>query len=413
MTAPRRVGRVPRLLPRLLLSLVLGLAASGCGLAEDGAYDLPLPGGADTGSDPATITVHLDSVQGLVPLASVELDDVPVGQVEDIELQEEDWSAVVTVELRSDLDLPGDVGARVRRSSLLGEWYLELVRPDASVAAPASGTLADGDTIPAERVAATAGVEEVLGALSLLLNNGGLPQLDTILSELTAALDGNEAEVQALLAEAARFTGQLDQRRSDVVAALDGLARLSRVLRGNEQRIAAALDGLPAGLRVLADQRPQLVEMLRALDRLSDVTVRVVERSREDAVADLRLLQPVLASLRRSGTDLTDALEILATFPFTPAAGDAVLGDYVNLDSKVDLDLALVLASLSGPQSGLPAPPALPALPALPGLLAGPPKPPVLPGVGDLVEDLPGLPGLPGSLPATPGPLGVLAGGGR
>lgn len=397
------------------VAVALALALSGCGLADDGAYDLPLPGGADVGEDPTTLTIHLDSVEGLVPLSNVKLDNVAVGTVEDIDLQEDDWSAVVTAEVRGDLGLTDDIGARVRRSSLLGEWYVELVRPEAGLApaAPIGGT----GTIPVSRTGGSAGVEEVLGALSLLLNNGGLPQLDTILSELNEALTGNEAAVRGLLAELTEFTGQLDRRRGDIVQALDGLALLSRTLRANDRQIATALDGLPDGLRVLADQRPQLTAMLRSLDRLSEVTVRVVEQSRDNVVADLELLRPVLANLRRSGSDLPDALEILPTFPFTPAARDAILGDYVNLEARVELDLGAVLEAL------LPLPsattqdgqaPTVPA-PALPDL-----QDPfgVLDDLGDLVDGLSGLPlvggltGAGGSGPSAPGGVGGSGGSG-
>lgn len=370
-------------------AVTLAVGLSGCGLADDGAYDLPLPGGADVGEDPTTLTIHLDSVEGLVPLSNVKLDNVAIGTVESIDLQQDDWSAVVTAEVRSDLGLTDDVGARIRRSSLLGEWYVELVRPDAETGS--ASPLGRSGTIPVSRTGGSAGVEEVLGALSLLLNNGGLPQLDTILSELNDALTGNEAAVRGLLTELTEFTGQLDRRRGDIVRALDGLGRLSRTLRDSDRQIAAALDGLPDGLRVLADQRPQLTAMLRSLDRLSEVTVRVVEQSQADVVADLELLRPVLANLRRAGSDLPDALEILPTFPFTPAARDAILGDYVNLESRVELDLDAVLEALLPPSAATTQGEQAPTTPApqLPDL-----QDPfgVLDELGDLVGGLSDLP---------------------
>ena len=42
-------------------------------------------------------------------------------------------------------------------------------------------------------------VEQVLGALSLLLNGGGLQQIRVITTELNNALHGHEAEVRDLL----------------------------------------------------------------------------------------------------------------------------------------------------------------------------------------------------------------------
>lgn len=315
------------------------LSCTGCGLLSHGAYGLPLPGGPDAGRDPDSLTLQFASVEGLVPKSSVRLDNVTVGEVEDISVDQSTWTAEVTCKIRHDLKLPANVQARVRSSSLLGEWYVELDRPDA----PSTQPLQSGATVPLTATSGSAPVEEVLGALSMLLNDGGLPQLHTIVSELDQAMDGNEPQVRALLGDLTRLTGSLDANRDDIVRALDGLDALSGTLKDNKQQIADALDVLPQGLETLADQRPALVRMLRSLDRLSDVTVRVVNASRDDTVADLKSLRPILTQLQAAGTDLPDALKILLTFPFTPGAMGAIRGDYVNLDGKLDLDLADVL----------------------------------------------------------------------
>lgn len=343
---PATTGRARRVLATVLTGGLLA-TASGCGLLENGAYDLPLPGGADIGDDPQTLELHFQSVEGLVPKSTVKVDNVAVGRIEDIEVDESTWTAVVTASVNKDVDLPQDVEARVRRSSLLGEWYVEVIRPEEGTAVPASDPGESGEiVVPLDRTGGTARVDEVLGALSLLLNNGGLPQINSIMTELNQAMEGNEPQLRALLTDLTTFTGQLDTHRDDVVQALDGLAALSRTLRRNNRQIAHTLDDLPAGLEVLADQRPQLVALLRSLDELSDVTVRVVDQSQADMVADLELLKPILRNLARAGKDIPQALQIAATFPFTPAAYDAVRGDYMNLDVKVDLDLGAVLTTL-------------------------------------------------------------------
>ena len=99
-----------------------------------------------------------------------------------------------------------------------------------------------------------------------------------------------------------------------------------------------ALDDLTPGLKELESQRAQLVDMLRSLDRLSDVATHVVNASRDDLLADLRTLQPTVAKLAASGQNLPDSLQILGSFPFTDAAQQAVAGDYANLYLTVDLD---------------------------------------------------------------------------
>ena len=79
--------------------------------------------------------------------------------------------------------------------------------------------------------------------------------------------------------------------------------------------------------------------MLRSLDRLSGVATNVINRSREDVLADLELLRPVLRNLADSGQDLPNSLQLLLTIPFTDAATDAVAGDYTNLYVTADLDI--------------------------------------------------------------------------
>ena len=64
---------------------------------------------------------------------------------------------------------------------------------------PAATDLASGDVIPITHTGSAPETEEVLGALSLLLNGGGLQQIKIITTELNKALDGNEAAIRDLL----------------------------------------------------------------------------------------------------------------------------------------------------------------------------------------------------------------------
>jgi len=347
-------ARLWRTVATALLAVGLVVAGSGCSVLKNGAYDLPLPGGPDAGSNPRTITVKFDSVDGLVPKSMVKVGNIAVGVVQSIDVDQKSWTAVVKCKIRNDVDLPANAVAQVRRSSLLGEWFVELSPPAAHADA---AQLADGATIGLDRTAQTAPVEEVLGALSLLLTNGGVPQLNTIVRELNAAFDGRGPQFRSLLTQLDVFVAQLDDNRGDIVRAIDALAKLSGTLRTNRTEIAKALDELPAGVQVLADQRQQLVTMLSSLDRLSTVATRVVRSSSANTVADLRALVPTLSKLAEAGTDLPNALQIMLTFPFTAGTQGAIKGDFVNLDARIDLDgttlLNTLLRAVGGPGAGL------------------------------------------------------------
>ena len=170
---------------------------SGC---DFDVYSLPLPGGTDVGDDPITVTVQFEDVLDLVPKSTVKVNDVSVGQVRTIEL--EGYDAKVTLELRNDTELPDNTVAEIRQTSLLGEKFVSLAAPESG----AEGTLGDGEVIPLERTGRNPEVEEVLGALSLMLNGGGVAQLKTITQELNKAVTGREGNVRSVLTQIDTFT---------------------------------------------------------------------------------------------------------------------------------------------------------------------------------------------------------------
>ncbi|TDD67923.1 MCE family protein [Actinomadura darangshiensis] len=310
-------------------------ALAGCGFS--GVQDLPLPGGADLGDHPYTVKARFANVLNLVPQSAVKVNDVAVGRVVDVALPREGWTAEVTMKVNGDVKLPAGAYAELRQSSLLGEKFVQLsAGPPTGTGPPAgTGTLADGAVIPASRTNRNPEVEEVFGALSMLLNGGGIAQLRTITVELNRALGGNEPQVRSLLERARKLVGDLDANKKGITDAIDGLNRLSATLRGRRSQIGVALDDLEPGLAVLAEQRGALVRMLKSLDDLSRAAVTTVRQSKDDMIADLRALEPTLRKLSDAGRDLPNALQVLLTYPFTDAVLPAVKGDYLNVYLQV------------------------------------------------------------------------------
>ncbi|MFF9819175.1 MCE family protein [Streptomyces sp. NPDC014006] len=375
------------------------LLLSGCEF--NGWYDVQLPGGAAADGHAYHVTVEFRDVLDLVPQSAVKVGNVTVGAVEKVEL--DGWHARVRLRVADSVKLPGNAVADLRQTSLLGEKYVALSAPSGT--APV-GRLRDGDRIPLSRSGRNPEVEEVLSALSALLNGGGVAQLKTITVELNKALDGRETRVRSLLRELNTFVGGLDKQRGNIVRAIAAVDRLALRLGAEKKTIATAVDTLPPALKVLADQRRDLTKMLTALSRLGKTGTTVVKASHDDTVADLKLLQPILQQLNKAGDDLPGALELLTTYPFPRNAADAVKGDYVNLHITADLDLAGLYGNLTdkpGGSGGGAKPPGTPDLPDVPDL-------PDLPDVPD-VPAVPPPTALP-SAPGVPSPSAPGAGGG-
>ncbi|UOZ09622.1 MCE family protein [Amycolatopsis sp. WQ 127309] len=377
------------------------LVLTGCSFR--GIYDLPLPGGADLGDHPYTVNVEFRDVLDLTPKAGVKVNEVPVGQVENVGLTKDGWHALVTLKVNGDVKLPANALANVKQSSLLGEKYVELASPGDD---QAQGKLADNATIPLARTNRSVEVEELLGALSLLLNGGGVDQLNTITKELNNATSGREPDIKALLDNANLLVTNLDNQSKNITRALDGLNRLSSTLNDQKDKLVGAVDNLGPGLGVLESQRGQLVTMLNALNNLSGVATETVNASQKDLVADLKALTPTLQKLGEAGNDLPKALQILLTFPFSDQAVNGVKGDYFNLYAKVDLNLQNIVSNLGNSRQNI-LNGQLP-LPGLTGGVEGTPanQPPPLPIPGDS-----GQPGQPGKSSGLSGLFGLLSGG--
>lgn len=402
-----------------VLAVVSTMLLAGCGFSP---YKLPLPGGADVGSEPYTVKIQFRDVLDLVPQSAVRVNDIAVGKVTDVKLQ--GWTALVTVKVNRDAKLPDNTVATIRQTSLLGEKFVSLAPPETGGA----GTLGNGDMIPLDRSSRNPEIEEVLGAASLLFNGGGLEKTNTIIKELNNAIGGNEPEVRELISTTSSFIGQLDANKESLLTSLEKVNRLAQATQKQKSAITGALDDLPEALEVVNQQRDDLVGLLESLDDLSNVATDVISRSRADTVADLEALAPILENLAKSGDDLATGTRALLTYPFTDgfvgntlaaATGrcqdsptikeGACFGDFANLSLSLDLS-AEQLTNLLTP--GLGSLGELPAAPeteesadplstdALVDLVAG-----LVPGVGG--QELPGLgstKGKPSAGTSTPAP---------
>ncbi len=344
-SANQRLVRTSRLASVVTAAAV---ALSGCGF--HGLYSASLPGGADLGGHPYRVLVDFADVLDLVPQSSVKVNDVTVGKVESVKLI--GWHAEAQVVVNGDVTLPANAYAQIRQTSLLGEKFV-------SLSYPPSGEVSDRTSLALAahpgyayphigigRTGSTPEIEEVLGALSLLLNGGGLEQIKTITHELDQTLSGHTADIRGLLSQAELLTTSLNTQKSRILTAIDHLDVLARTLNNQKQVLAGALDTMPQAIKILADEKSQFVTLLRSLDNLSTVAVRVVNGAQDNFVQALRSLDPVMTRLTQAGDALPKSLELLATYPFPKTVVNGVKGDYTNLYVTADLNLSDLLDNL-------------------------------------------------------------------
>jgi phospholipid/cholesterol/gamma-HCH transport system substrate-binding protein len=309
---------------------------SGC--QWHGLNSLPMPGTQGHGPGSYVIQAQMPDVSNLQPNSRVRVADVTVGTVTKIERQ--GWHALLTMRLNSDVDLPANVTAKIGQTSLLGSLHIELA-PAAD--APPQGKLQDGSLIPLSAAGAYPTTEQTLAALSMVLNGGGLGQVQDITQAFSTAFGGREQDVRSMIGQLDTFTGHLNEQVGDIIAATDSLNQLVGKFAAQQPVLDRALKTIPDALAVLNGERDNLVEAADQLGKFSALTVDTVDKTKENLVKELKEVGPVLESLANAGPSLTRALGLIPTFPFPNDNLEKwQRGDYANLTAVVDLTLSRI-----------------------------------------------------------------------
>jgi len=322
---------------RLMLAMVVVVAgASGCGWR--GLNSLPLPGTQGNGPGSYVIQAQLPDVNNIQQNSRVRVADVTVGHVTKIERQ--GWHALVTMRLDGDVDLPANATVKIGTTSLLGSYHIELGLPKAE--AP-QGKLRGGSLIPLSHGGAYPSTEQTLAALSLVLNGGGLGQIQDITEAFSTAFRGREQDLRSLIGQLDKFAAYLNDQSGDIIAATESLDRLVGKFAAQQPVLDRALATIPDALAVLNGERDKLVEAADQLSKFSALTVDTVNKTKANLVKELQQLGPVLESLANAGPSLTRSLSLLATFPFpNETFQNFQRGDYANLTAIVDLTLSRI-----------------------------------------------------------------------
>jgi phospholipid/cholesterol/gamma-HCH transport system substrate-binding protein len=272
----------------------------------------------------------------------VRVGDVTVGNVTKIERQ--DWHALVTMTLNGDVNLPANATAKVGQTSLLGSLHIELAPP---ADAPPEGKLHDGSLIQLANGGAFPSTEQTLAALSLMLNGGGIGQIQDITKAFSTAFAGREQDLKSLISQLDEFVAHLNDQTGDIISATESLNNLAGQFAAQKPVLDTALRTIPDALAVLKDQRDNLVSAVDKFGKFSAVAADSVNQTKDSLIKEFQDLGPVLDSLANAGPALTRGLSFLATFPWPKETiNNWVRGDYANLTAVVDLTLSRIDSSL-------------------------------------------------------------------
>jgi len=318
-------------------TLVLAVALAGCSNWR-GLNSVPLPGVEGVGPGAYTIQAQMPDVDNIEQNSRVRVGDVNVGTVTKIERQ--GWHALVTMQLNRNVELPANATATLGQTSLLGSLHIELAPPKD---APPQGKLHEGSLIPLAASGKYPSTEQTLSAIALLLNGGGIGNIQDITEALSVAFTGREDDLRSLIEQLDKAIGYLDDQKHDIIAASESLNNLVGQFAAQKPVVDKALKTIPDALAVLKDQRNNLSDALAQLGKFSALAADSVNQTKDALVQELKDLGPVVQSLADAGPALTRALSFLPTFPFPKETlTNWMRGDYANLTLILDLTLSRI-----------------------------------------------------------------------
>lgn len=307
---------------RRLLAAGVGLVAllgttTACGPTLG---DLPLPGTGVSG-DTVTLTMDFDNALNLAKGAKVKVDGVDAGRV--IKVSAQDFHAKTTVKVQKSAHMLQGATARLRYTTPLGELYVDVTNPSSGAPVKSGQTLGLKDTSTAPTV------EDALSQASLLINGGGLGQLETVTVELNKALGGKEGTWRDLLAQTTTFMTQVNATSHDIDRALNALNSTSQTLHARQATINRALTEITPAANALRQETPNFTKLLVSLNAFAAQANTTVDASRDNILQAIQEATPTLSAIAALQPNWIDSLNQLAAL-----GGDinkVIPGDWLNL----------------------------------------------------------------------------------
>ncbi|MCU1697087.1 MAG: Mammalian cell entry [Mycobacterium sp.] len=315
--------------------LAAGLILTSCGWK--GIANVPMPGGVEGGKGTMTLYVQMPDTLALNVNSRVRVADVFVGSVRAIELK--NWVATLTLDVQSDLKLPSNTLAKIGQTSLLGSQHVELDPPKD----PSAQVLKNGDTIPLQNSSSFPTTERVLASIGTILTGGGIPNLETIQTEINNIFSGRGDQIREFLGRLDTFTRELNAQRQDIVRAIDSTNRLLAIVAQRNDTLDRVLTEFPPLIKHFADTRDLFADAVTALGRISKAADDTLSQANPDIHTNLQNLQRPLVQLGKASPYVIGALKLLFTAPFSiENVPKVVRGDYINVSLNVDLTLSAI-----------------------------------------------------------------------
>ena len=216
-----------------------------------------------SGAESIEVTTAFDDVGDMATGAPVTMADIRVGKVKAIRL--EGVEAVVTLELDPEANIPADVIARVRRTSVLGERIVDLVVPEGAEAS--NELLADGGDISETEVRSD--LEDLVDEGSEVLGAVAASDLAVMIDQGGRGFGGRGEELRSILNSYTEIVGAYAERGEMLKSLISNLDQFNATVASEAESHRQAIRNTARSIEVLSEESGELEQAIVSLNRLA------------------------------------------------------------------------------------------------------------------------------------------------
>jgi phospholipid/cholesterol/gamma-HCH transport system substrate-binding protein len=284
-TPVRRLGR----LGAVAVALVVAVGSAACTLPFQSPATL-------------TATARFSDVGDLASGAPVELADIPVGHITAITLHGQ--RAQVSMVINRSAAIPSAVSAQLRRTTLLGEQYIDLVPARSGAGQP---LLQSGAVIT--RTSVVPGIEQLVSAGASVFGAVNSTDLADLVATGAQGFGGQGQNLRQLLDSFATVAHGYAGQTATIQSLVTTANQLTASLAPNAGQDAQAVTTLSQTTGMLATQSGRLVNLLQSLNDLSVQGRSLIETYLPQINQDLTGLAATTGALQASESDLGKFLD--------------------------------------------------------------------------------------------------------
>jgi phospholipid/cholesterol/gamma-HCH transport system substrate-binding protein len=295
--------------------------------------------GSSGGSGSVTVSAVFSDVGNLVTGAQVQMADVPVGHVSAIALDGDE--AKVTMVIDPGIKVPDNVTAKLERTTILGERFIELAPPRR-----AGPPLTDDAVIQRTTVVPT--VEQLVSAGAEVFGSVSTSQLADIIEAGGQGFTGQAASLRQLLNDFSTVAAGYASQTTQIKTVVNSLDQLGSSLAPTSGPDSQAIANLSQTVSILAQESGKFESLLQSLDAVSSQGSSIISTYSPQITDQLRALAAVTGQLAQNQQDLAGLLTYLPQH-------DAVLSEAARNDYLQVFENIIVCGIPGGGSSTAPA----------------------------------------------------------